>query len=263
MPALGERFRAAREARGLSLSDVAEQIRIRSVYLAAIEDENWSTIGAPVYIRGFLRTYGRFLGLDTEEIVSEFNGTTPEPAVSTTSASQKGTFLNEPPPPRHLSPLLWVASVVAVALIAYVFYSALTLHRHQEQTVATLPSNTPEAVAAATASDAAAASAQPGSGTPSLSPAADGSASPSASPTTAPGGPSLDLRLSSASWVRVTVDGNVSMEGTFPAGTERLFHGKTAVLRIGNAGGAEVLVDGKSVGPLGKAGDVVERTFTL
>ena len=44
---LGERFRAAREARGLSLSDVAEQIRIRSVYLAAIEDENWNAIGAP------------------------------------------------------------------------------------------------------------------------------------------------------------------------------------------------------------------------
>ena len=62
MPALGDRFRAAREARGLTLSDVAEQIRIRSVYLAAIEEENWSAIGAPVYIRGFLRTYARFLG---------------------------------------------------------------------------------------------------------------------------------------------------------------------------------------------------------
>jgi cytoskeleton protein RodZ len=64
MPALGERFRAAREARGLSLSEVSEQIRIRSVYLAAIEEERWSAIGAPVYIRGFLRTYARFLGLD-------------------------------------------------------------------------------------------------------------------------------------------------------------------------------------------------------
>ena len=74
MPALGERFRAAREARGLTLSDVAEQIRIRSVYLAAIEDENWTAIGAPVYVRGFLRTYARFLGLDPEESVAAFNG---------------------------------------------------------------------------------------------------------------------------------------------------------------------------------------------
>src|ERR1700756_1574092 len=75
MPTLGERFRAAREARGLSLSDVSEQIRIRSVYLAAIEEENWKAIGAPGYVRGFLRTYPRFLGLDPEEIIGIFNGT--------------------------------------------------------------------------------------------------------------------------------------------------------------------------------------------
>ena len=39
--ALGEEFRSAREARSLSLSDVAERLHIRSVYLAAIEDEDW------------------------------------------------------------------------------------------------------------------------------------------------------------------------------------------------------------------------------
>ncbi|MGB6951982.1 MAG: helix-turn-helix domain-containing protein, partial [Candidatus Cybelea sp.] len=76
---LGERFRAAREARGLLLSDAGEQVRIRSVYLAAIEEENWKAIGAPVYVRGFLRTYARFLGLDPEEAVAAFNRTQPEP----------------------------------------------------------------------------------------------------------------------------------------------------------------------------------------
>ena len=45
MPALGEEFRSAREARGLTLSDVAEQIHIRSVYLHAIETEEWPAIG--------------------------------------------------------------------------------------------------------------------------------------------------------------------------------------------------------------------------
>ena len=70
---LGERFRAAREQRGQTLSEVAEHLRIRSVYLAAIEDENWSAIGAPVYTRGFLRTYARYLNLDPEEAVAEYN----------------------------------------------------------------------------------------------------------------------------------------------------------------------------------------------
>ncbi len=270
MSALGERFRAAREARGLSLSDVAEQIRIRSVYLAAIEDENWSAIGAPVYIRGFLRTYGRFLGLDTEEIVAEFAGESrtvagPGPAAASTY------FAEEAPPPRQLSWLIWAASLVAVLLIAYVAYSAMTLHARQNPTLAALPSNSPSATAPASDSSLPSASPTPGgSATPSpggsASPSPSGSASPSpqASATPGPLAPHvLELRLMAPSWVRVTVDGNVSMEGTFPAGTARRFQGKTAVLRIGNAGGVEILVDGKDVGLLGKAGDVVERSFTL
>ena len=53
------------------------------------------------------------------------------------------------------------------------------------------------------------------------------------------------------------------MEGTFPAGTAKTFHGKSALVRIGNAGGVEIYVDGKDVGKLGKPGDVVEHTFAL
>ncbi|MGB8150616.1 MAG: DUF4115 domain-containing protein, partial [Candidatus Cybelea sp.] len=83
-------------------------------------------------------------------------------------------------------------------------------------------------------------------------------------PTPGAGGPSsLALVFSAPSWLRVTVDGNVSMEGTFPAGTSRTFHGKNALVRIGNAGGVEIYVDGKDRGKLGKAGDVVEQAFTL
>ncbi len=79
----------------------------------------------------------------------------------------------------------------------------------------------------------------------------------------AAGANTLALVLSAPSWLRVTVDGNVSMEGTFPAGTSKTFHGKNAVVRLGNAGGVEIYVDGKDVGKLGKSGDVVEHIFTL
>src|SRR5580658_9215699 len=261
MPALGERFRAAREARGLSLSDVAEQIRIRSVYLAAIEDENWSAIGAPVYIRGFLRTYARFLGLEPEEVVAEFNSqaSAPPPPVPTVPGAPPRTsyLADEEPPARGLSPLIWVASLVAVVLIAVVVYNEAMLHARQSATV--LPSNSPTAVASAPAAGVAA------DAGPTENPA---SANPSASPTLSPspgasGTANLEVRLSAPSWLRVTVDGNVSMEGTFPAGTDRQFRGKIARLRIGNAGGVEIIIDGKSMGTLGATGDVVERSFTL
>jgi cytoskeletal protein RodZ len=259
MPALGERFRAAREARGLSLSDVSEQIRIRSVYLAAIEDENWDAIGAPVYARGFLRTYARFLGLDPEEVVAYFNGS----AVSGGSERQAGSadssrgakagasrIVEERTGSGRISWMLWVAGLVAVLLVGFVIYNAVTFGNRRAssddtEALATaapsvLPSNTPEVV--------------------------DGSGAPSASPLpgTLPGSTeSLAVVLSAPSWLRVTVDGSVSMEGTFPAGTAKTFHGKNALIRIGNAGGVEVYVDGKDVGKLGKPGDVAERSFTL
>lgn len=235
---LGERFRAAREARGLTVSQVAEQIRIRSVYLAAIEDEQWSAIGAPVYTRGFIRTYARFLGLDPEEAVAEFNRTHPAGLPAAAGAQEPAA-----PAARRSGLLIWLAAAVAVVLIAFVVYNELTLH----------PAQTAMAPLA---------TASPGSAGPSTSPSA--AAEPTPAPAPAIGGArSLALVLSAPSWLRVTVDGNVSMEGTFPAGTSKTFHGKNALVRIGNAGGVEVYVDGKDRGKLGAAGDVVEQDFTL
>jgi cytoskeleton protein RodZ len=263
MSALGERYRAAREARGLTLSDVAEHIRIRSVYLAAIEDENWSAIGAPVYIRGFLRTYARFLGLDPEEVVAEFNAEAsapPAPVPSAPGSPPKTTYLaDEATPSRALSPLIWVASLVAVVLIAIVVYNEAALHARQS--VSVLPSNSPSATPSIAPTAIAAAATDTPSDGPSGSPSPVVSGSPTASPLAGP--VNLEVRISEPSWLRVTVDGNVSMEGTFPAGTVRQFHGKVAMLRIGNAGGVEIIVDGKSLGKLGSSGDVVERSFTL
>jgi cytoskeleton protein RodZ len=242
--ALGERIRAARESRGLSLSDVGEQIRIRSVYLSAIEDENWNAIGAPVYIRGFLRTYARFLGIDPEEAVAEFNRTQPQTS-GPHVAGPRDSAAVEPSAARRSGLLIWTAGVVAVLLIAFVVYNELTMRRSETS-----------------------ANAGPGGALQSAapSPQAAATATPAATPQSTPvvgGANSLALVLSAPSWLRVTVDGSVSMEGTFPAGTSKTFHGKNALVRIGNAGGVEIYVDGKDVGKLGKPGDVVEHTFTL
>ncbi len=71
------------------------------------------------------------------------------------------------------------------------------------------------------------------------------------------------MRVTSPSWVRVVVDGNVAVEGVYPAGTLKTFHGKQAVVRIGNAGGVDIVLNGRDLGKLGASGDVVERTFPL
>ncbi|MBV9972664.1 MAG: helix-turn-helix domain-containing protein [Candidatus Eremiobacteraeota bacterium] len=235
MPAVGAKFRAAREARALSLSEVAEDIHIRAVYLAEIEAENWRAIGAPVYVRGFLRTYARFLGLDPEEAVAEFNATLPAGAAATSTADHSSPAA--PRAPRGLSPLIWIAGTVALFLVAFVIYNAVTLRR---------PAPT-QGIAVATSP----------TGLQSTAPARSPAPAPVVQPNT------LTLRVSAPSWIRVTIDGNVSMEGTFAAGTAKSFHGHAALVRIGNAGGVDLAVDGKRVGKLGGVGDVVERSFIL
>ena len=244
MASLGERLREAREARGLSPSEVSEKIRIRTVYLIAIEEENWRAVGAPVYIRGFLRTYARFLGLDPEEVVAQFGELAPG------NSAPEPQYIVDPPARRNHA-LTWIAACVAVLLVAFVAYNALTMHRQgQQAAVATAASPSPEA--------------SPTGAVATLPPAKAALAGRPATHTTGPGGSqSIALVLSAPSWLRVTVDGSVSMEGTFPAGTSKTFHGRAASIRVGNAGGVDVWVDGKNVGALGKTGDVVDRAFEL
>jgi hypothetical protein len=71
------------------------------------------------------------------------------------------------------------------------------------------------------------------------------------------------VRLRDSSWLRVIVDGKVTMEGLFPKGTQRAFSGRSATVRVGNAGGVDIYVDGKDLGPMGGLGDVAERSYQL
>jgi len=69
---LGESLRAARERKGISLERASEDTRIREKFLRALEAEDFIVLPAAVYTRGFLRTYGEYLGLDAEELVTRF-----------------------------------------------------------------------------------------------------------------------------------------------------------------------------------------------
>src|ERR1700676_112898 len=119
MPSLGDEFRAAREGRHLSISDVSEQIYIRSVYLQSIEDEDWRSIGAPVYVRGFIRTYARFLGLDSEEAVEQYNDLLGDRPGGLASPLGRGSRPSAPGP----SIWVWLAGAAALALVAFVAYN--------------------------------------------------------------------------------------------------------------------------------------------
>lgn len=69
MTGCGQRLRAAREAAGLSLQDVAEKLKMPVRVVNSLEQEDFSRLGAPVFIRGQLRSYARLLGLGTDPLI--------------------------------------------------------------------------------------------------------------------------------------------------------------------------------------------------
>lgn len=70
MATIGETLRAARERRGLSLSEASRLTRIAPRFLVALEEDDYGALPAPVYARGFLRSYATLLGLEPEPLVA-------------------------------------------------------------------------------------------------------------------------------------------------------------------------------------------------
>ena len=107
---LGNTLSRARRARAISLEDVERDTHVSRRYLQALENEDFTIFPAPVYARGFLRTYARYLGLNPDELLRVFPNVdltvdiAPLPAVSR--------------PPEQLINVNWlVAGLVAIFLL--------------------------------------------------------------------------------------------------------------------------------------------------
>lgn len=68
---IGERLRSRRESLNLTIENVSQMLKIRRVYLQAIEESNWAELPEPVYVNGFIRSYAAFLGMDVEPGIKE------------------------------------------------------------------------------------------------------------------------------------------------------------------------------------------------
>jgi len=73
MQTIGERLEEARKRKGISVREAAEITKIRGDYLQKFEANAFDLDLPPLYIRGFLRAYSRYLELDPERIVNDFN----------------------------------------------------------------------------------------------------------------------------------------------------------------------------------------------
>lgn len=69
---LGEKLRQAREERGISISEVAEQTRISPMYLESIENDNYKPLPGGIFNKGFVKAYSKYVGIDEHEALQDY-----------------------------------------------------------------------------------------------------------------------------------------------------------------------------------------------
>jgi cytoskeletal protein RodZ len=113
---VGDRLRTAREAKGMSLDDVAATTRVPTRHLQHIENGDWDALPAVTYSVGFARSYAKAVGLDGREIGNELRTLLGAPQ-SAASAPY------EPADPARVPPrsLALIAAVIALVLVAGYF----------------------------------------------------------------------------------------------------------------------------------------------
>ena len=142
MGTLGRFLQEARAAKEIDLRDAAQQTRISVQYLKALEEEDFGKLPGEVFVKGFLKNYGRFLNLDEADLLKRYAELKPQPQPQPQPATpSSGTARVEKtvqqPAERSakketpIEPFVW-GSIIIVALLVFLFTS-LPSSKHQKQ----------------------------------------------------------------------------------------------------------------------------------
>ena len=262
---VGDVLRAAREQRGLTVSEAAQQASVPVQYVRLLEGEKNVTVGVAdeLYLVPFLRRYATFLNLDPAELLPEFLG-----YLHLTSDVQ---------PPAHLTYRsrvkgLWRPALVAVAVAGA---TIVMIHRSPRQPLLDdVSSSEPTAIPNDPASGAVVptpftshpdvASPEANRGIPPTVNQAPETVTPvSAAPTPSEARPvSHELRVvvHETAWIMLEIDNRPKESFLLHPGESRTFTAaESFLLTLGNAGGVSVFLDGSELPPLGRSGDVARN----
>lgn len=236
-PTAGAILAQAREAAGLSVQDVALQLRLAPRQVTAIERDDFASLPGRTFVRGFVRNYARLLKLDVDAILAALPGDGAA-ALDRPSLAATTRAIGELPSERAARPGVakWAIPLVLIAIVAIAALYEFS-RPPSPAPVATTPPAAPAPPLAAepspSSSPALQADAQPGgpppaslAGTTTTSlpnpVAAGATAAPSASPA-AQGAPNqLNVRFHGTSWIEVRDrSGNIVLSMTGNDGTSR------------------------------------------
>lgn len=270
-PTFGSRLRAAREARGLDIEACAHTLKLPARVLRQLESDQRDGIDYAVYLASYIAKYARHLGIDQDAIDTELaNIKRAVPTLVATGGMSHSRYLLE----RYATAATYVV-LTAVIVVPMVWLGVRgTLDRdlsHLAPLDATpvaqqdAPARSGTSTLAAVAPSAKAPVATPAEEQPLLAsmapfPGLDGGSLTASKPVVAPlvatpvpvavpGSHNITLSLQQASWVEVVAaDGSRLEYGLIPAGTSKTWSSEQPLeVRIGNAEGAQVTIDGQPV----------------
>ena len=224
---IGSVFQSSRKAQGLTLAQAAAATRVRVQHLGAIEEGAIERLPAPVYARGYVRAYARYLGLDPEEMVGMLPAAADRPTVTPLhgSSPSRGIVLTVP-----------VAAAVITALLA----TSGAMYAWRQ--LASVNSG--------------------GGNQPALHALALPTLTPLPSPSPAPKPIVVRVRATDTVWINVTVDGKPQYADSgliLHPGTELAFTGFDIKITSGKASATFITIDDRAIGALGNG--VVTREF--
>ncbi|MFQ5524894.1 MAG: helix-turn-helix domain-containing protein [Thermoanaerobaculia bacterium] len=126
----GSWLRSQRQIREVPLREIADATKISIRYLEALEEDRFDVLPAPVFAKGFLREYAKFVGLDSDEVVNSY--LTALQASESPESVQEDSLPARSDTDRRHSWILIVALVIALALIAFLIYWGGNQERRQE-----------------------------------------------------------------------------------------------------------------------------------
>jgi cytoskeleton protein RodZ len=262
MTNFGASFKKARESRGISLDRIAQDTRISTRFLSAIENEEFHLLPGGIFNRGFVRAFAESVGLDPDQTVAEYDR-----LVSVREPSEVITSAAAPPAPtraeRHLYPI--IAGILAIAIAIFYIVTRDTgggPREIQSPPAAPAPAPTVPQAAPTTPPQTTAQSSQPAAATPAPTPAPP-------EPTPAPVPPNnpgltLNVEVHAETWIKVKSDGTTVLPGeVLEPGMTRKFTAENSIqIDVGNAAGLSLKINDRPLKPLGKSGQVRSLTIT-
>jgi cytoskeleton protein RodZ len=241
---IGAQLKQARETQHIPLHRITSTTLIAERHLKAIEDGDLDQLPEPIYVQGFIRKYGQAVGI--EDLAEGFPLLPSEPKHSITMPKAELR-------PFHLYALYLGVIAIAVSLLANFFNQA------KAPSTSAVKPNLSKSAQVKPPSKAKNLGKVGGSNLAPLNNQSPLGVDESAKPNKLI---NLGISTTDVAWLRVDVDGKIQFEGTLPKGSSRNWSADREIKVVaGNAGAVMAVLNEQTVGTLGKAGQVVEKTF--